>query len=194
VGVGGQCKEKKQNMRKLIIIGLLFLSNNSFSQIVNGYYEGLEQITDSSSEGQWYFLDSLSIRNDSAYLIKRAIMITSNDTINSISDYGFYHYAGLISRKENKDYISMFLTDCDYCIRWSYNDSLNTYIDHYKDTLSYQLFSESKVLIFNNIKYNHQPEKDHLIMNLKMNTKFIRRGTEFETENTNDTKPLFIEN
>jgi hypothetical protein len=180
-------------MRKLIIIVLVFLSNNSFSQIVNGYYEGLEQITDSSSEGQWYYLNSLSIRNDSAYLFKRAIMITSNDTIHSVSDYGFYHYAGLITRKEDKCFISIYLTDCDYCIRWGYNDSLNTYIDHYQDTLSYQLESRNNVLIFNNIKYNLQPDKDILVKKLKMNTLFKRKGAEFEIENADDTKHLFIE-
>jgi hypothetical protein len=161
-------------MRKLIIFFLIFVSINIHSQIKNGRYIGLEKINIIDNNGQWYHQNTLSIRNDSVYLYKVPICITKKDTIYSAADYGFYYYAGLITKRVNKNYISIFQTDCDYCITEIFDDSLKTTIQQYKDTITYRLFHKGNYLIFNNVKYKYNPSESYLINNMDFKNLFIR--------------------
>jgi hypothetical protein len=166
-------------MSRYLVIVLWIISIDLHSQIRNGRYEGLEETGIIDQVGEWYRLNSLSIRNDSVYISNRPICFRQNDTIFSVADYGFYSYAGLVTKKGQSNYISIFMTDCDYCITKIYVNSLKTTSKNHNDTLTYKVKMGKDYLKFNHVKYRYLPVESYRIDKMNFKDLFLKKELKF---------------
>jgi hypothetical protein len=84
-----------------------------------GTFIGLEEMKNYSApskpDHKWYYLSVLTFKSDSVFLEQSPVAIYKRDTIFSVSDGGFYDYAGTIGQYEGKTIADLKLISCDYC-------------------------------------------------------------------------------
>ena len=111
-------------MRKpgLTILASLLLTT-AFGQFKpQGTFVGVEEISAMNErtdlehpKHKWYHLSVLSFKGDSVFLEQSPVSIYKTDTIFSASDGGFYSYAGIVRKSEDRIIADLELKTCDYC-------------------------------------------------------------------------------
>ena len=116
-----QCFSTQSDMAKFILIILtsfsLTLSYGQFKP--KGTFVGvvpMKTYSDSTKPlYKWYHLSELTFKRDSVYLKKSPIAIYKKDTVFSVSDGGFYYYAGTIKNYKGQTFADLILVSCKYC-------------------------------------------------------------------------------
>src|SRR5688500_15562378 len=62
-----------------------------------------------------YHLSEITLKGDSIFLEQSPVAIYNKDTIFSVSDGGFYSYAGTLKEYKGKTVADLTLISCDYC-------------------------------------------------------------------------------
>jgi hypothetical protein len=179
--VGGNAKTDK-HMNRIYLIFLIFISIKSFSQIDNGYYIGYERMCWINEKGikecydaprKWYHKNNLLVSNDSIFIYKEPIIINRKDTLYSASDGAFYYFSGKIFNVDSKDFITVVLTNCDYCAQKIIVDSISGFITPITDTLTYRLTKNENDLVINNVIYSLHPFESFPIPRQYFNQFFV---------------------
>jgi hypothetical protein len=152
----------------LISIILLAAPNTCFSQDFNGYYKGLERMCYENEKGsiecydplnKWFFINHLFFDKDSAFLYQSPVIINNVDTVYSVSDGGFYYYAGKVTHEHEKAIVKFTLTNCDYCGWPIIVDTLtNTYI-YAPVKKEFQISNVNDSLVINRVHYKRIMDK-----------------------------------
>lgn len=157
-------------MKHIFIFFLSFTaSSNSYSQVENGLYKGLERMCWTDDKGKvycydaprkWYHENLLLVDNDSFFIYKVPVQIVGKKKIYSASDGAFYYYFGKAKKADTGTTVSLTMNNCDYCGHRVKIDTVTGFMYPVATVEAYKLSRSADGLRIGDVIYNKTTSKE----------------------------------